>query len=77
LALFLDAKGYAVHGAVDGADALLLLATGLRPCCMSPMWRCPTMDGWALTDASARTRGSRPCLPLYHALTTRLHMRSL
>src|SRR6185295_11583402 len=61
LALFLDAKGYHVQGAADGPDALLLLATGLRPCCVVADLAMPGMDGWTLTE---RLRAAPACATL-------------
>lgn len=48
--ILLEAEGYAVATAVNGADALALLRGGLRPCLIVLDLSMPVMDGWEFRD---------------------------
>jgi len=50
IATMLQMKGFEVHTASSGREALALLGTGFRPCAMLLDLRMPDLDGWTVWD---------------------------
>jgi two-component system response regulator MprA len=53
----LEAYGFAVTGAVDGADALRQLKAGVRPCVILLDLMMPRMNGWSFRYAQRADAG--------------------
>jgi len=50
----LETEGYRVRGAVNGAEALEILRSGLRPCMIILDLMMPVMDGWQFRTEQLR-----------------------
>lgn len=50
IAAMLQMKGFEVHMAASGREALALLGTGFRPCVMLLDLRMPDLDGWTVWE---------------------------